>query len=101
MDLATVTIIIIGTAGALILGQAALIKTMILWRFDALDTKVDEKFKTVGDSIARVENKYDEVTGKIETIRISVDDLKGKFNALEGEHRAVKCFYQSHAKEVA
>jgi len=41
MDTATITIVIIGSCGALILGMAALIKTMVVGKLDALQAAFD------------------------------------------------------------
>ena len=42
MDTATVSAVIIGACGALILGMAALIKTMVVGKLDALQAAFDD-----------------------------------------------------------
>lgn len=50
MDLGTVTLIIVGTLG----GMAALIKTMVLGRLDAIDKKLDGQAAQLADHNGRL-----------------------------------------------
>lgn len=54
MDLATVTGIIVGTAGVLILGMAVLIKSMVVGRLDALQAGVDGMREDIHEIDVRV-----------------------------------------------
>lgn len=69
MNPATITAIIIGTSSALILGMAALIKTMVVGKLDALQAAMD-------------------------SMKSDVHHIDLRVTKLETEHRMNACIYR-------
>ena len=88
MNLATIAGIVLSSCGALILGMAALIKTMIMdkWRRDAEEAKRDR------DEMSRSLNKL--LDGQ-QDLKDELHDVDLRVTRLEAEHRVHYCYYNS------